>query len=170
MFQTFIATTTVGAGGAASITFSSIPQTFTDLVLVLSTRSTSGSDLTMTFNANGTGYSRRLLIGDGSTTISVAASNNFFALNGNSAYTASTFGNNCITIPNYTGSGNKTLSTDGVNENNATTALQVFYAGLWSNTAAITSIELGAGAGNFAQFSTATLYGTLKGSGGATIS
>jgi hypothetical protein len=170
MFQTFIASATVGAGGAANITFSSIPQTFTDLTLVLSTRSTSGSDLTMTFNANGSGYSRRLLIGDGSTAFSISASNNFFALNGNSAYTASTFGSNCITIPNYTGSTNKTLSTDGVNENNATTALQVFYTGLWSNTAAITSIELGAGAANFEQHSTAYLYGTLKGSGGASVS
>jgi hypothetical protein len=165
-----IASATVGAGGAATISFSSIPQTYTDLVLLLSTRSTSGSDLTMTFNANGTGYSRRLLIGDGSTAISVAASNNFFALNGNSTYTASTFGSNCITIPNYTGSANKTLFTDGVNENNATTALQVLYAGLWSNTAAITSIELGSGAANFAQHSTAYLYGILKGSGGATVS
>jgi hypothetical protein len=165
-----ISSVTVGSGGAASMNFNSIPQTYTDLVLLLSTRSTSGSDLTMTFNANGTGYSRRLLIGDGSTTISVAASNNFFALNGNSAYTASTFGSNCITIPNYTGSANKTLFTDGVNENNATTALQVFYAGLWSNTAAITSIQLGAGAANFAQHSTASLYGITKGSGGATVS
>lgn len=169
MFQTFIATTTVGAGGSANITFSSIPQTFTDLVLLLSTRSTSGSDLTMTFNANGTGYSRRILLGDGSIAYSVSASNNFFALNGNSAYTASVFAHTCITIPNYTGNTNKTLLSDSVNENNATTAIQALYSGIWANTAAITSIELGAGAGNFAQYSTATLYGTLKGSGGATV-
>jgi hypothetical protein len=163
-----ISAVTVGAGGAASIDFNSIPGTYTDLILILSTRSTSGSDLRLKFNSSTTNYSRRVLIGDGSTVFSISAANNFFAVNGNSAYTASTFANSNLYIANYASSVQKTLTVDSVNENSATTAISALYSGLWADTAVITSIQLDANAGNFAQYSTAYLYGILKGAGGAT--
>jgi hypothetical protein len=81
-----------------------------------------------------------------------------------SGSTASTFGSTEIYITNYAGSSNKCLSSDSVNENNATTAYSVLTAWLWSNTSAITSLSITSdGAGNnFAQYSTATLYGIKK--------
>jgi hypothetical protein len=57
--------------------------------------------------------------------------------------TANTFGNTEFYIPNYTSSNYKSFSVDGVTENNATAAFAL-YAGLWSNTAAITSFRLNA--------------------------
>jgi hypothetical protein len=73
--------------------------------------------------------------------------------------TASTFGNFEIYLPNYAGSNNKSVSSDSVAENNATEAYTNLRALLWSSTAAINAIKFTLGAGNFAQYSTATLYG-----------
>lgn len=167
-----IATTTVGAGGATSIDLTSIPSTFTDLVLLLSARA-SGSDgtLAMTFNGVTTGYSYRWLYADGSTPGSNSGSTYYFGRISNSSNTASTFANQIITIPNYSGAANKTLTADAVSENNGTSALQTLIAGSWANTAAITSISMTVPFGtSFAQHSTASLYGIKKGSGGATVS
>ena len=74
--------------------------------------------------------------------------------------TANTFANGEFYIPNYAGSTNKSVSADGVTENNATAARATLTAGLWSNTAAINQITLlPIAGGTFAQYSTATLYG-----------
>jgi hypothetical protein len=64
-----------------------------------------------------------------------------------------------IYFPNYASATNKSFSIDSVTENNATLANQFLTAGLWSNTAAITSITLLAASGNLAYYSTASLYG-----------
>jgi hypothetical protein len=77
---------------------------------------------------------------------------------GNGA-TASTFGNGEVYIPNYAGSTNKSMSADGVSENNGTEAYTDLIANLWSNTSAITSILLYPDSGTWQQYSTATLYG-----------
>jgi hypothetical protein len=162
-----IETITVGAAGAASITFSSIPQTYTDLKLVLSLRSNStGStwgDATIQFNGNTTATaSKRSLFGTGSS----VASDNATTTNGritvtwfsSSTSTASTFGNGDIYIPNYTSSSNKSLSADSVSENNATAALIIPTAGLYQIASAITSITLTSNS-TFLQYSSAYLYG-----------
>ena len=75
--------------------------------------------------------------------------------------TANTFGNMEIYIPNYAGSSNKSVSVNQVGEDNAATAYATLLAGLWSNTAAITSIKLTpfSGGASFVQYSTAYLYG-----------
>lgn len=165
---TALATVTVGSGGAADITFSSIPATYTDLLMVASTRSTvSGTYDTMAMQFNGStasNYSARLLYGDGASAASASSSSNSFINFAGYAVaslaTSNTFSNNVFYIPNYTSSNAKSLSIDGVTENNGTTALADLTAGLWSLTNAITSIKLySANAGNFAQYSTATLYG-----------
>ena len=166
-------TVTIGSGGASTIDFTSIPQTYTDLKIVVSGRaSTTVQYFTVQFNGNTTGYSCRFLNGDGATATSGTDSFIFGRLN-NSSYTASVFANTEIYIPNYTSANNKSVTMDGVSENNATTALSGFSAGLWSNTSAITSIQLAPASGNFAQYSTATLYGiknvtTATGTGKAT--
>lgn len=166
MANTFvkIASVTVGSGGAANITFSSIPSTYTDLVVKSSTRQTSTSVAYATINFNGSSanFTYRSIEGDGSTVGSFNGATGAFGVVNPSGYTANTFANIEFYIPNYTSSNYKSYSSDSVSETNATGAYADLIAGLWSNTAAITSIELTPGAGNFAQYSTATLYGIKK--------
>jgi hypothetical protein len=86
--------------------------------------------------------------------------------------TSNTFSSTQVYIPNYAGSTNKSVSIDHVTENNATNAyFSGIVAGLWSNTAAITSVKiLDQDGGSLVAGSTASIYGILKGSGGATVS
>jgi hypothetical protein len=165
-----IASVTVGAGGAASIDFTSIPGTYTDLIIHCSMRTTRNAnidDITMQFNNNTStaNYSWRELSGNGTS----AASRGYTNLGGIFSYstaatnTASTFSNTVIYIPNYAGSTQKSSSTDSVIENNATSSYMALVAGLWNQTSAITSIKFTSfNAENFVQHSTATLYGISK--------
>ena len=163
---TLIQTVTVGSGGAATISFSSIPQTYTDLVLKLSARSSTASNVVdspfVDFNGVTTNQSARWVrTVDGSTVASQTDTRTYlpFSVCRDGA-TASVFGNGELYIPNYAGSTNKSFSVDGVAENNATAAGLGLTANLWSNTAAITSITLTlSSGGNFMQHSSASLYG-----------
>jgi hypothetical protein len=154
-----------GSGGAATLDFTSIPSTYTDLILKVSLRGPTGyasdtMDTYLRFNGTTTNYSDRLLYGTGSAATSLSETPtgiNFRVVGQNS--TASTFGNAEIYIPNYAGSTNKSVSIDAVTENNATSVLTQLEAGLWSNTAAITQITLVPFTTAFAQYSTAYLYG-----------
>ena len=156
-----ITSNTVGAGGVASVTFSSIPNTYTDLLILSSARSTSStSSIQAQFNGNATGYTNRELTGSGSAASSSTATGYaYFDVAVSSSMTANTFSNGSLYIPNYTGSTNKSSSGDGVQENNATAAYMNLDANLWANTAAITSIVLNLNTGSFAQYSTFYLYG-----------
>ena len=159
---------TVGSGGAASVTFSSIPATYTDLKLVMSARTTAAeyrSVGVMYFNSDTTGanYSYRLLYGIGSGTGSASGTGTgggfLFYVDG-ASNTASTFNNLDVYIPNYTATTTKSFSNDGVSETNDATNNGIgLNASLWSGTAAISSITLSSFSGNFAQYSTFYLYG-----------
>lgn len=159
-----IATVTVGSGGASSIDFSSIPGTYTDLVLKLSARTNRASTqdgVYWEYNGSTTSKSGRALYGTGTTAGSDNKSDqyNYGATSTNA--TANTFGNMEIYIPNYTSSNNKSSSSDGVTEDNSASGNFMGLAtALWSNTAAITSVSLKPLFGtSFVQYSTATLYG-----------
>ncbi len=160
---------TVGAAGASSVTFSGIPQTgYTDLVVKVSGRTGSGNEvdnLVIQFNGSAASFTNRSLVGFG-TTVASGTNDNSGQNIGNadgSAATANTFSNNEIYIPNYTSSNFKSFSVDSVTENNtATTAYAKFNAGLWSNTAAITSISIIPVSSPFVQYSTFYLYGVAK--------
>ena len=159
-----IASVTVGAGGASSIDFTSIPSTYTDLVVKLSARSNNTSvGLFVRFNGNSANYSSRRLYGDGSTVYSdthgASTENAIVAGETISTYTSNTFGSLDLYIPNYAGSTNKSSSADSTTENNASTSWAALGANLWSNTAAINQVTLTPAAGTFVQYSTATLYG-----------
>ena len=160
-----IASNTVGAGGAATVTFSSIPATYTDLVIKLSARGDSSTSTKYTiygtFNGSTSSYSGKYLEGNGASAASGAMPTTGFGAGNfdNATFTANTFGNSEIYIPNYASANYKSVSVDATTENNATTSYADFYAGLWSNTAAITSVTLTPEAGNFVQYSTFTLYG-----------
>jgi len=160
-----IASVTVGSGGAANIDFTSIPGTYTDLLLKLSLRcSSANTDIKMNFNSVTTNYSRRNLQGNGSSASSSSASDAWIGSATTPTQTASTFASYDIYIPNYAGSTNKCYSVDHVQENNATDAQSNLIAGLWSDTSVITSLSLLALSGSItlAQHSTATLYGISK--------
>ena len=160
--MTLIQSVTVPSGGSASIDFTSIPRTYTDLVLKLSLRQNqANNNVRITFNGSSTGYSERMVYGTGSSALSTSASAAYFNLvySDGSAETASTFSNNELYIPNYAGSTYKSVSVDGVYENNATAAIAALTAQLWSNTAAITSISIFPASTNWVTNSTAYLYG-----------
>jgi hypothetical protein len=159
-----ISKVTVGAGGTADITFSSIPSTYTDLLVKVSARNTASTaiDVLISFNGTTTTYSDKILYGSGSAAGSVSdtgASGIYGVLNTISTNTASTFSNCEFYIPNYASSNNKSVSIDSVNENNATGAYSYLTAGLWASSSAITSIKIAPSSNNFAQYSTARLYG-----------
>lgn len=155
--------TTLNAS-AASVTFSSIPQTgYTDLKVVVSARSDrvdTSDNIIISFNGSTANLSYRYLQGSGASATSSSGSTGYVGtLDGNTA-TSNTFGNAEIYIPNYTGSTFKSVSSDSVDETNATNAYATLTATLWSNTAAITSINLKPQVGsNFVAGSTFSLYG-----------
>jgi hypothetical protein len=171
MANTFvkIASVTVGAGGTSSIDFTSIPGTYTDLKVVISargSRSNSGSQtVSVRFNSDsGANYSYRRIYADGTTAAADGSTGDSYGTAGYVAKvydTANTFGNCEIYIPRYAGSSQKSYSSDGVEENNATLAYASLVAGTWSGTSAITGISLYASNGSFnwEQYSSAILYG-----------
>lgn len=159
---TAIATVTISSATAASIDFQNIPATYTDLLVSVSARNDSASvnpGLVLKLNNSSANFSGRNIYGNGSSAASYTDTSGEIGVLAGGNATASTFGNAQIYIPNYTSSNNKSISTDSVNENNATSATQFLYANLWSNSAAIDRITLSPGAGNLVQYSTATLYG-----------
>ena len=137
------------SSSAASVTFSAIPATYTDLILRYSARGDdTGTNViaALTYNGASTNFSDTYFYGTGSATNSQRHSAAAYSLyyggaTGNGA-TANTFGSSEIYIPSYTASQNKPASVFTTTENNATAATIGAAALLWSNTAAITSITL----------------------------
>lgn len=160
-----IASSTVGAGGASDITFSSIPSTYTDLCVIYSLRSDRTgivyTDVKVTLNGTNSSNGKVLYAINGTTTgsYSPSAAQSFFGESTAASATASTFSNGTLYIPNYTSSSNKSLSGDAVTENNATAATLALVAGLYSVTSAVNQVTLSADGGNIVQYSTAYLYG-----------
>ena len=158
---TLIASSTVGAGGSSSISFTSIPQTYTDLLVVASLRNSGTSDdtLKINFNSSSTSYSARRLMSTGSTLYNSAPTFGDAGQTTFASVTANTFASTNIYIPNYTSSNNKNYNVEATEEWNATTGSLFLIGGFWSNTAAITRIDLLPNADTFAQYSSAYLYG-----------
>jgi len=162
-------TVTVGVAGAATIDFTSIPSTYTDLVVVMSLRSTAVTDLgtiviILIFNGSSDNRNQIRIYGAGTTTGSDSATSaGIRATLPTTTSTASTFGNLSVYFANYAGSTNKSFSVDSVAENNSATSNELdMTAGLWSITSAINSLSFSPTSANFAQYSTATLYGISK--------
>lgn len=158
-----------------TINFNNIPQFYTDLQIVISARTTSspagGGRMRMGFNneTQSSNYSSTLLSGNGSSAFSLREPNSgnlivgAFSLGSD---TANTFTNTNIYIPNYTASTWKQVSSESVKESNSTTITtydgQSVLAGLWKNTAAITSVYFSPEGGGFAANSTITIYGIIR--------
>ena len=159
---TKIASVTVGGAGAASMDFTSIPATYTDLCVKVSARDLQPGvtdNIQIQFNGSSANLSSKVIEGNGSSASSYSDTQIYGRSVGAGA-TANTFGSTEFYITNYAGSTNKSVSVDSVSETNATTAYATLTAGLWSNTAVITSISIKPTAAvNLVQYSTATLYG-----------
>lgn len=162
------------ASNAASVTFSSIPSTYTDLKVVWSARTSNAGNfdgLQVSFNGTSSVYSSIILIGkyaNNTVTSTVYASENPMWSNGNimidsATNTASTFGSGELYLPNYTSSANKPASAISVCETNSTSSLTGFItdvANLIRITSAITSMTFtSANAANFVTGSSFYLYG-----------
>ena len=163
-----IASQTLGSGGAASITFSGIPATFTDLVLHVSARTSranNGDYILLKLNG-AEANSGRSLWGYSTTVVSGTAVNNILIVPAATA-AASTFSSVEIYVPNYTSTTSKSVTATSSAEDNAASS-QGNSAGvlLWSSgsaaTAAITSVTLTGRFNSFVEFSSAYLYGITK--------
>ena len=161
---TLISSVTVGSGGAANIEFTSIPSTYTDLVIFSSLRTTVADvfdGIRMTFNSASANRSIKRFYGLGSGSLGTSSNSYMMGSQASTALnTSNIFGNGFCYIPNYRSSNYKSTSSDEVSEDNATTAIVEIDASLWSDTSAITSIQLvSENSVNFVQYSTAYLYG-----------
>lgn len=167
MANTFtkIATVTVGSGGASTISFSSIPASYTDLCLKASMR-TSRADtadpVTITFNSSSTTYSERRLWFDGSSATTYTGTSIEAQYANGATSVSNAFNNFEMYIPNYGASQNKPMSYYSAQQNNISTAYTVRLTGVWATSTAINTITLDPVYGNFVQYTTATLYGILK--------
>jgi hypothetical protein len=161
---TLIAKNVLGSA-TASVTFSTIPATYDDLLVICSTRTTRSSATDYVKILPNGGYSNvsmRVLRGDGSSATSFSG-NDLIAINNGDTSTADTFSSTEIYIPNYAGSTNKSMSITTAQETNGSTALIELIAGLWSNTTAISSIGLEPNTGpNWKAGSSFFLYGIKK--------
>jgi Zn-dependent M28 family amino/carboxypeptidase len=155
-----IATTTLGSA-ASSITFSSIPATYTDLIIVWVFQAVSaGSNAGIRFNSDtGNNYSYRGLTGTGGTVVSQGSSNNNQCyIQPNSTAATSQLQMFQTDVFSYAGSTNKTLLTSYSGDLNGSGDVSR-VVNLWRNTSAITSVTLFFDAGNMTAGTTATLYG-----------
>ena len=164
-----ITSVTVGSGGAASVTLpatGTIPATYTDLQVFVSSRgNSSGVAEANRIHFNGdttnTNYTAKRLLGSGSAASSDQTATivpGFF--NNRTSSTASTFSNSIVYIPNYRSSNSKSYSIDTVTENNATEAYMALLAVNWSGTAAITTMTFTPeSSALFVEGSTFYLYG-----------
>jgi hypothetical protein len=161
--NTYVALDKITVGTATpSITFSSIPGTYTDLVIVANTNttgSTGDDDLYMRFNGDtGSNYSWTRLFGNGTTATSSRGTSTVYCRIGNSAGTSATttFPTTIINVMNYANTTtNKTVVSRG---NNSAVAAEAIVS-MWRSTAAITSITILPQTANFRIGSTFSLYG-----------
>jgi hypothetical protein len=154
-----IATTTLGTA-AATITFSSIPSTYTDLVLVGSIIGSAGNDCHMRVNGDsGTNYSNTFLFGSGSSVISSAVTNSSIIYGNVTSMDAGEVNTMLVNFQNY--SNTTTNKTVLVRYNSTTTGKYVTASvAMWRSTSAINSITVTTNAtGNFAIGTTVTIYG-----------
>ena len=164
MANTFelIASSTVGSGGASSIDFTSIPNTYTDLVLKVSVRSSTAASyvaLKVRYNGSASSYTAKQIYGNGSSATSNNYTDGWVGFMDAASATANTFSSTEVYIPNYYTANYKSSSVDFAQEDNATAAIAGMLARLWSDTAGVTSIAITPESGNFVQYSTAYLYG-----------
>jgi hypothetical protein len=163
-----ISTVTVGSGGSASASFTSIPATYKHLQIRYIARSdyaTAEADFLYSLNSDTTSsnYNYHRLIGTGAATYSQGStSSRIVGNNTGSSATSGMFSAGVIDILDYASTDKyKTIrNLTGIDRNGAAT--HGLYSNLWRNSAAISSITLTPDNGNWAQYTQFALYG-IKG-------
>jgi hypothetical protein len=153
-----IATTTLGSA-AATIDFTSIAASWTDLRLVLTCTGSGYIYPNARVNSSAALYSYTILYGDGTSAASYRDVNDAITLSWNGTNTIPVL--YTMDLFSYAGSTYKTILTTGQEDNNGSGVVNRAVS-LWRSTSAITSITLRGGGNNFASGTTATLYGVLK--------
>ena len=154
---------TVGAGGSTTIDFTSIPGTYNDLMLHVSARSVRAQTqdgMNMKFNGS-TDFATYYAANIGTILQSAGGGGapSVGSIVGSTA-TASTFSNHWIYISNYTVADWKPVLVNGVRPNNSATVFETDQmAKVWSSNSTVTTITLYNDNSNFAQYTTAYLYG-----------
>jgi hypothetical protein len=144
-------------GSASSIEFTSIPQIFTDLILLGSLRGSASSNFSGTLiKLNAVTPVGRRIEGNGSSAYSQTFPT--FGIPANTS-TANTFNNFQAYLPSYTSSSNKTISIETTTENNATESYQNIVAGVYTLSAGVTTILISSDSGSFVAGSSISLYG-----------
>ena len=159
---TLIASTTLNAN-TQTVTFSSIPQTYTDLVLISSVKSTGNYSSTYTINNDsGTNYSYTYMNGNGTTATSGRMTSTVLGIIDNWAQaTSQTMFDPCITqFMDYANT--TTYKTILCSSGSANLGVER-GVNLWRNTSAINTITLSNAAGNFVSGSTFRLFGIEAG-------
>lgn len=151
-----IATTTLGSA-TNSFTFSSIPSTYTDLILVVNGSATGTGGRFRINGDTGTNYSYRRLYGNGSVAASDGNSNQDYA------YGSDISTSFCVNIYNFMDYSNTTTYKTIITRANPSNSMVACTVNLWRSTAAITSIEINTGGVNMNIGSTLTLYGIQAG-------
>jgi hypothetical protein len=148
-----IATTTVSGSSTTAVTFSSIPSTYTDLVLIANaTASSAGQGMNLTFNGDtGSNYSSTRLYGSGSSDRQTSGTFINFALG--------SFDAGQLVLANIQNYSNSTTNKTMLLRQNTASAFVGALVGLWRNTAAINAITIQISGGNYVAGSTFTLYG-----------
>jgi hypothetical protein len=162
--------TATGTGASGTITFSSIPSTYSSLQIRIMSRSSSvGRNIEIRFNSDtGANYSIHNLRGNGAS-VAATGSANYTEIEAGwiatSADSTDVMGVCLIDIHDYASTTkNKTLrSISGLDKNGGTTNERIYlYSGAWMNTAAINSISIVSNSGNWTTASVFSLYG-IKG-------
>lgn len=148
-------------GGTAIISFTNIPQNYTDLIFKISARAstdTQSAPTLMTINGNTSLLSARRGSGTVSQNGTGVTGISGILTTGND-FTANVFGSGEVYIPNYTSANFKTISIDSVNGNVASGAYQAITAVQWASVVAINSVVFTQEVGNTVSGSLFTLYG-----------
>ena len=159
-----LATVTVPSGGATSITFTGIPNTYKHLQIRIIANVSTTDAINIRFNGDtANNYALHRLEGNGSAASASASTtrSNIAILTGAGfASTASTFGASIVDILDYTSTNkNKTTRALSGSDRNGSGGVEL-DSGLWFATpAAITSINLFPSSGTIAQYSSFALYG-----------
>lgn len=179
---TYINSYTVPGGGQSIISFTNIPQTYTDLVILGSAKDSRTNDATnyasVRINGNTTSSQKyQSIAGTGGANIIYTDSDtsnpatvgpgiiNYASTISTNLTAAGLFGNFMMYFPKYTSNSNKILFVDSINEYASSTVIGQFLGGMmFQATAAITSIDLGigftgGGGGTYQQHSSFYLYG-----------
>jgi hypothetical protein len=156
----------------SSVSFTTIPQTYTDLKILISGRNSyTSTGIEVTFNSTSSGYNSRRLYGGGTGNMATDTFGTTYVSNTSitdSSQTALIFGNGEIYIPNYANTSiNKIVSIDGTSENNGTSSYYMFTNSIWSNTSAINTVTIKADTGNLEVGTKVYLYGITSASVGA---